>query len=137
MPKINSHSHEEPTYFGDVMGDYNNGCRLDVRSKLAVDFLKASGCVPVYGQDPTDGAQAVLLTAKERVAYALDLAGEVIAQSYERGWAKDLSESDELTQAQRRHIRHSIRTQVYGQLQGQAIAQEEQKGTIERPPLLV
>ena len=99
------------TYFGDVLGSWNNGVQLDLRVKLAIEFLKAH---------PAQGP------ATEAAGYALDLADALIAESTTRGLMKDLPEDDELTQPMRRHIRRQMRAQIYGQVAGQKIAAEEQ-----------
>lgn len=99
------------TYFGDVLGSWNNGVQLDLRVKLAIEFLKAH---------PAQGLAA------EGAKYALDLADALLAESTSRGLLKELPEDDELTQPMRRHIRRQMRAQIYGQVAGQKIASEEQ-----------
>lgn len=102
-------------YFGDVLGSYANGVQLDLRVKLAVDFLKS----PWAGQHVHCDEPAALATA------ALDLASDLMALAHERGLVAPLPDSDELSAPQRRHIRRSVRAQVVSQLAGPEIAAEE------------
>jgi hypothetical protein len=101
------------TYFGDVLQSWNNGVQLDLRVKLAIEFLK-SGNTALKG-DPGRDAE-----------YALSLADLLITKAHSEGLIKDLPEDDELTQPMRRHIRRQMRAQIYGQVAGQKIASEEQ-----------
>lgn len=101
------------TYFGDVLQSWNNGVQLDLRVKLAIEFLK-SGNTALKG-DPLPDAQ-----------YALATADALISEATANGLMKDLPEDDELTQPMRRHIRRQMRAQIYGQVAGQKIASEEQ-----------
>ena len=99
------------TYFGDVLQAWNNGVQLDLRVKLAIEFLKS----------PNDWHGTPAEVAKN----ALDLSDALIAESASRGLIKDLPDDDELTQPMRRHIRRNMRAQNYQQVAGQEIAREE------------
>lgn len=100
------------TYFGDVTQSWNNGVQIDLRVKLAIEFLKGPG------PWESDGARTAEL--------ALQTADALVSQAKANGWIKDLPEDDELTQPMRRHIRRQMRAQIYGQVAGQKIAAEEQ-----------
>jgi hypothetical protein len=97
------------TYFGDVLQSFANGLQLDLRVKLAIEFMKAHPC---------SGAPA------EGAAYALDLATALIAEAGKRGLLKDLPEDTELNAPTRRHIDRQIRAQVYQQQAAQRISSE-------------
>ena len=99
-------------YFGDVLGSFANGVQLDLRVKLAVDFLKASGDA-IF-----DGAP------RETATLALDLATELLAQAQERGLMKSLPEDSELNAPTKRHIERQIRMQVFQNQAAQRIQSE-------------
>lgn len=102
-------------YFGDVIQDFPNGCQLDLRVKLAVEFLK-SGMVPVSIEDQ----------AKVAADYALDLATELLATADSRGLVRELPEDDGINAPTRAHLKRNIRAQVFAQVEGQRMAAEEQ-----------
>jgi hypothetical protein len=95
-----------PTYFGDVLANFANGIQLDLRVKIALDLLKSGAF--------TD-AEA-----------ALDQATALLRVADERGLLKDLPDDDELSAPQKRHLRRSIRMQVFQQTEGPRIMAEEQ-----------
>jgi hypothetical protein len=101
-------------YFGDVIGSYANGVQLDLRVKLAVDFLKS----PLL-----QGADAARPT--QLAVYALDLATALLEVATERDLVQSLPDTDELSGPMRKHIRRQVRAQVVGQIAGQAIMAEE------------
>ena len=112
-------------YFGDVLGSYANGVQLDLRVKLAVDFLKTPG--PRLNIMPSSAQQA----ARE----ALDLATELLTLAAERGLMAPLPDTDELSSPMRRHIRRQVRAQIVGQVATQEIAGEEAP-KIATPPMV-
>jgi hypothetical protein len=90
------------TYFGDVLQSFGNGVQLDLRVKLAIEFLKA----PV---SQTAGSPA------EVVTFALNLATELLDQSHARGLIKDLPEDNELNAPTRKHLERNVRMQLFQQ----------------------
>jgi hypothetical protein len=102
-------------YFGDVLGSYANGLQLDLRVKLAVDFLKSMG-------NAIDGS----IGPAEMAGYALNLATELITESERRGLIASLPDHDELSAPMRRHIRRQVRAQIFSQVVAQEIGPEEQ-----------
>lgn len=112
------------TYFGDVLQSWNNGVQLDLRVKLAIEFLKSGQLTATLGQVRPLCPEEEL--AKVLAKHAIDLADALVTEAGSRGLVKDLPEDDELTQPMRRHIRRQMRAQIYGQVSGQKIASEEQ-----------
>lgn len=100
------------THFGNVLTAFENGVQLDLRVKLAVDFLKAPHLI-------APGEPAVQAT------HALLLATELLDQAQALGLVKDLPDTDELSAPARKHFTRIARAQVLQQLAGQKIAQEE------------
>jgi hypothetical protein len=94
-----------PTYFGDVLANFQTGVQLDLRVKMALDLLKSGAF--------TD-AEAALYQATALVRLA-----------DERGLVKDLPENDDLSQPMKQHLRRSIRVQVFQQTEGPRIMAEE------------
>jgi hypothetical protein len=111
------------TYFGDVIGSYANGVQLDLRVKLAVDFLKAPG--PLLNTMPA--------TPEEAAKQALDIADALIAEATKRGLVRSLPDTDELSAPMRKHIRRQVRAQIVGQVAGQTIMAEEQPSVMAGP----
>jgi hypothetical protein len=116
-------------HFGDVLQSFNNGVQLDVRVKLAVDFLKAGllarpgetiGALERQMGRPYHGEVAALLAE-----YALDVATSLLNLSAARGLVKGLPDTDELSAAHKLHLARSIRAQVVPQAVGPRIAEEE------------
>jgi hypothetical protein len=103
-----------------VISSFETGAQLDVRARLAVEFVKAGLLVR-----HDDLALAAVRTAKQVATYALDIATELVAQASERGLLKDLPEDDELNRALRTQIRRNARAAVYQQVATQQIMSEE------------
>jgi len=117
---------DDPQLFGDPLMDYQNGVRMDLRLKLAIEFLKADTVpcsVNTFRSARVDATVALLIA--ERAGYALDLAGALIEQASERGWLKELPETAELSARERRHVERQVRTQLEQQLCGQRVVSEE------------
>jgi len=98
---------------GNPLTAFENGVQLDLRAKLAIEFLKAPG-MQFNGTLPAGLAK-----------YALDIADELITQADARGWVIPVPDDDSLNAALRTHLRKNVRAQIYQQLQGQKIQQEE------------
>jgi hypothetical protein len=107
----------EELHFGDVLQNWVNGVQLDIRTKLAVEFVKAGMLVRHAG--------VVDLTPSEVAERALDVATELLNLSFSRGLTKPLPETDELSPAHKRHLLRAVRSNVYPQTQMQRIAEEE------------
>jgi hypothetical protein len=102
----------EPIW-GDVLQAFQNGVQLDLRVRLAVDFLKAW---------PAATPEA-----------ALDAATRLLDLAAERGLMKPLPEDNELSTPLRRHMERNVRAQVHSQLAGQKIQAEEASPLDTRP----
>lgn len=104
-------------YFGSPITNFENGCQLDLRVKLAIEFMKS------------DGALAVPSAVAERpdtfARYSLDLFTELLAQASRHGFVKPLPDTDEVPAALQRHIRQSVRASIYQQTIGQKIVAED------------
>lgn len=111
------------TYFGDVLQSWQNGCQLDLRVKLAIEFLKSGQLTATLGQVRPMCSEEDL--AKVLAKHAIDLADALVTEAGSRGLMKDLPESDELSAPMRSHIRRSVRAQIYQQVAAQKIGPEE------------
>lgn len=135
----------EPTrYWGNVLNSFENGVQLDLRVKLAVDFLKAGilsrpeqlrALSPAPPPDDTGFMeyQHPQNPAAFIAGFALDLATELLAQADARGLVKEIPEDDGLSAALRRQIRRSARAQVYGQVAQQEVVREEAPQVMQAP----
>jgi hypothetical protein len=93
---------DQDLYFGDVLTSFTNGVQMELRVKLAIEFLKSPGAI-----SQASGGPAGLAT------FALSLADALLGQATAQGLMKALPEDSELTQPTRRHIERQIRAQVY------------------------
>jgi hypothetical protein len=114
-------------YFGDVLMDFQNGCRLDLRVKLALEMLKSNQVpfeLPLEGDiDPSP------LTPQDRAEYALDLAGRLIDGALRRGWIEDMPEGG-LSDKQLDHIKRMAAAGVVQGLTQQRMAEDAAGGVI-------
>lgn len=111
----------EPKYLGNVLASFENGCQIDLRVKLAIEFLKspyfAGAAVGLEEQDEE--------IARRDALHALDLASALIEEGQARGLVLPLPDHGELTSSLRKHIERGARAQVYQQVAGQRAAREE------------
>jgi hypothetical protein len=117
------------TYFGDVIGSYALGVQLDLRVKLAVDFLK-SPVIAEVAKNPNHSPQSL-------ATFALDLATQLIEVAEDRGLIADMPETDGLSAPMRKHIRRQVRANVVGQVCGQQIMAEETPSIDARAPVSI
>lgn len=92
-------------YLGDVLASFGNGCQLDLRVRLAIQFMTGGGIT-----DP--------ITALDSATQLLDLATK-------RGLLKPMPEDDGLSKPMRTHIRRGVRVQIAQQVCQQEIVQDE------------
>jgi len=105
-------------YLGSVLSNFENGGQLDLRLRLAVDFIKAApGLFTEHGIGP---------------ARALDMASELLAEAERRGLLLPLPDDNGLNAPLRKHLERNVRAQIYQQAAAQRIAQEESPKVI--PP---
>ena len=102
---------ETERYWGNVLNAFEGGVQMDLRLRLAIEFLKGG---------------AICGEAMDAARAALDIAGELIRLADERGLLKDLPDTDGLNEPLKRHISRNIRAQLYQQNEAQRISQAEQ-----------
>lgn len=113
---------DERFYHQNVFAAFENGCELDLRVRLALEFIKSPAATLVELASDVEP----VLTPAGVAKFFLDLAQAVMEQSVERGWVHDLPETAELSAPMRKHIERNVRAQVHQQVCGQRIAQEDQ-----------
>jgi hypothetical protein len=113
-------THPEPI-FGNVLSMFENGVQLDLRMKLAIQFL--NGGVFAKAMGAPDGVDVQTIAEN-----AIDLATEVVRVGLERGFIKDLPEDDNLNVPMMKHLRRNVRAQVVTQQAGQEIQREMDSG---------
>jgi hypothetical protein len=113
-------------YLGNVLTNFENGAQLDLRVKLAVDFLKS----------PWAAEMAVATDSQTELAVAaLDLACALVEEAQARGLLHALPEDGSVNSPLRKHIERSVRAQVFQQIAGARIAQEEAPAVVPAGPL--
>jgi hypothetical protein len=104
----------ETRYWGNVLSAFEGGLQLDIRARLAIEFLKGGSFGVEVASDP-----------EQHAAYALDCAIEFVRLVEERGLTKPLPDDDELSVPLRTQLRRNTRAQIYSQIAGQKISVEE------------
>lgn len=112
---------DEVFYHQNVFAAFENGCELDLRVRLALEFIKSPAATLVELASDIDP----VLTPVSVAEFFLDLAGAVMEGAHRRGWVHDLPETSELTSPMRKHIERNVRAQIHQQVAGQKIAQED------------
>lgn len=110
----------EPRYPSNVLEGFGSGALLDLRVRLAADFLKHS---PIFSglQSPIFGPGVSVIAA-----CALDLADELLKQGAERGWVEPLpDDAGELPPELRQQARRTASYQAQQQLDANRYAQDE------------
>lgn len=92
---------ERMKYPTNPLNAINEGCLVDVRVKMATDFLKAGETIQAE-------------SAAEAARMALDLADEVMRQADERGWVQPLdNDTSEMPKSVKRHVEVNVRMQLH------------------------
>jgi hypothetical protein len=118
-----------PNYWGNVLTSFENGAQMDLRLKLAIQFISGLSFAAVL-ERPSRADDTALMLPQEAAAYALDLAGELLDQAAARGLVKDMPDHGELNAPTRHQIERNARAQVYGQTVGQRVMREESGGVM-------
>lgn len=109
-------------YPSNALEGFGSGALLDLRVRLACDFLKA----PLFTNVHSDAAEA-RTRAAEMAGWALDLAAEVLSQAEARGWVAPLPDDDgELDPVLRAQARRTASYQALQQMEAQKFVQDEQ-----------
>lgn len=111
-------------YPHNVLEGFGNGAILDLRVRMANDFIKSPWLQTLYPGTPV----------KEIATLALNLAEEITAQAAELGWLTPLPEGGELPQWLRDQAKVTASYQVCQQLEGQRFAQGEQGKVVPAAP---
>lgn len=106
----------QPKYWGNVLNAFEAGLQLDLRVRLAVDFLKS----PYFS--------ASTGTPREIAEHALNLATELLEVSADRGLVKDLPDNGEINAPLRHHIERGVRAGAHQQAIGQRVMRDEAGG---------
>ena len=96
---------EKVVYFGNELSAFEAGVQMDLRLRLAIDFLK-SPAFEGAGRRP-EGEQG------DVAACALTLASSLLEQAEQRGWLKDLPETGEISGRLKRHIERNVNAQAH------------------------
>lgn len=115
-------------YPGNLLNEFENGCSMDLRLKLAIEFLKA-GIAPNY---LPDGTHSTELQARA----ALDLSEALLAEAEKRGLVAPLPDHSDLPPNLLRQIERNIAAQVYQQMEGQRAAQNAASGIVVARPVM-
>lgn len=108
---------EAMKYPSNVLTAIENGCVLDLRVKLAVQFLTGDG-ITALDFDTCE------LPAAEHAAYALDLASALLDLAESRGLVKQLPEYGELPRSVRLHIERNVRAHLEQNAAAERIGRE-------------
>lgn len=128
---------EHEKYRSNPLTCFDNGCLLDLRVKLAIDFLKS----PMYatdvehfysGSDMEEVKPPEIAPHPRTLAcHALDLATELLAEGTRRGLVEPIPDHDELSAPIRKQIRRGVRANVISQIVASALMAEETRGQVQ------
>jgi hypothetical protein len=96
----------ETCYLPNVLTAFEAGCMLDLRVRLAIEFLKTNTAL-------TDGVQA------------LKIASDLCDEAEKRGFIMPLPDDDSLSRPLRMHLKRQVRAQSFQQGQAAVIGKEE------------
>lgn len=106
---------------------FGNGCILDLRVRLASNFLQNS---PRYRANADGG----MISPHDAAEDALELAGELMRQAEARGWIGALDESGELTPSLRAQAKRTASFATLQQLEQSKFAQNEMGRVVPMAP---
>jgi hypothetical protein len=110
-------------YPSNVLESFGTGCLLELRVRLAVDFLKS----PLYANVVAEAAKAGPGVPPTDIAvHALDVATALLTVSEARGLVEPLPDDDGLNRQLRLQAARTARYSVWQQLAGAQLAAEEQ-----------
>lgn len=112
-------------YPSNALEGFGSGALLDLRVRLAADFIKHS---PMFAAALPVKADEDLVSVPIVVAgLALDLADELLSQAAARGWVEPLPADDgDLDTALRAQARRAASYQALQQMEAQKFVQDEQ-----------
>lgn len=119
-----------PKYWGNVFSAFEAGVQMDLRVRLAMDFLKSSYFDGAAGEIQEVDDAGAEVTERNNARRALDLAGALLDEAAARGLLKELPDTSELSGPMKRHIERNARAQAYGQVAGGRVMREESGGVV-------
>lgn len=118
-------------YPSNVLEGFGSGALLDLRARLAADFLKHS---PMFGH-LSSNAPTERERAAEMSGFALMLADELLTQAEARGWVEPLPDDNgDLPPSLRAQARRTASFQALQQMEAQRFAQDEQARVVPMVP---
>lgn len=126
-------SAEAMKYPQSALEAFGQGVRLDLRARLAVDFLKTPMAAEYARYGFVELKMAPAMVPEMVAKFALDTAEQVILQAEERGWTAPLPDHADLNAQEKHQARRNAKFNVEGQLAGQRYMQEVAAGAIATP----
>ena len=112
----------EPVFYPqDPINGFLQGCLLDLRVRLAIDFLKSH-----FFSGFLDRATLTNMRVEQAASIALILADEVLKQGAARGWVTSIPEDGEIGPELRAQAKRNALYQVVQQMEANKAAQAEQ-----------
>jgi hypothetical protein len=119
-------------YPGNVLNALNDGCVMDLRVRLAIQFI-VGGMIPV-----PPGPDCVLAEPSQAVAFfALDVAERLVALGVERGYIAAMPEGHEIPGVVKSQVKRSAEAQAIAQHHGAKVLRDLDGplGPINRSPI--
>ena len=104
---------ENMKYPPNPLAAFENGCLMDLRTRLAIELIKSPWATGAYVIAPADLASAAISTIHE-----------LFVDAEKRGWIEPLSDNGEINSAMRRHLERGVAAQLYQQEHSQKLQQE-------------
>ena len=112
--------HVEAKYPHNILEGFGIGALLDLRVRLAIDFIKTSPLVGALVNPDGSG-----VTAAAVATFSLELCDELLKQGASRGWVEPLPTDSDLDDQVRLQARRTARFNVLQQAAMQEIGRDE------------
>lgn len=121
-------------YPHNVLEGFGNGAILDLRVRMANDFIKSPALPALHAELTRIMEDEKCSAAKALALFALDLAEEITAIAEDRGWVAPLPEGGELPQFLKDQAKCNASYNVLQQLEGARFAASEQNRVLPTAP---
>ncbi len=124
-------------YPHNVLEGFGNGAILDMRVRMANDFIKSPAFPALHAELTSIMEEEKCSAAKAVALFALDLAEAITSIAADRGWLTPLPEGGELPQALKDQAKATGSYQILQQIEAQKYAQSLQGQVIPAAPTVM
>jgi hypothetical protein len=121
---------EKLKYAQPAVEAFTQGVRLDLRARMAADFLRSSPAVRAYAEEAVKTCGDGKVVASATAGFALDLAEALMSESEKRGLVAPMPEGAELDAPTKKQAARMGRFGALQQIGGHREMQEAQAGQV-------